>query len=142
MKYLKLFEQFNSLQAYLENLRPQLAQAAQNVYDEWEQDEEGVDMMYGTGGICDDIADAMGALIEYPSFTHYDEQATHTSLYVYNSPTQELYQVDIPPHRYEKGYGYNWTKIPNVKFTPDYIEIDPADWESFMDEDGNPLESY
>ena len=46
-----------AVKSELNHLRPELASAAQSVYDEWEQDEDGNDEMLGGGGICQDIAE-------------------------------------------------------------------------------------
>lgn len=49
-----------------ELLRPEMAAAAQQAYNEWEQDEEGQDEELGSGGICQDIAEKMaGIAAEY-----------------------------------------------------------------------------
>ena len=36
----------------LKEARQEIIEKAQEVYDEWEQDDEGVDEVYGCGGIC------------------------------------------------------------------------------------------
>jgi len=47
----------------LTTLKPMLAIKAQNVYDEWEQDEQDCVEELGYGGICQDIAEAMASLL-------------------------------------------------------------------------------
>ena len=42
-----------SLLSQINSLKPQMAKAAQAVYDSWEQDEEHGDVEVGFGGICD-----------------------------------------------------------------------------------------
>jgi hypothetical protein len=123
-----------------------MAQAAQKVYNQWYQDEEGYDEMYGGGGICHDIADAIVDVIykhipgvlagtmnpscgENHVWTivcmeeeEYDEEGEKIQ--------GEGYVVDIPYYVYEKGGGYNWTKIPDVEFSPEDITfsfVDPDD---------------
>lgn len=121
--------------------RPELAAAAQGVYDQWEQDEEEYDEMYGAGGICDDIADAMTSVLSnyhVDSFSLYNESDCHTSVYAYDTNTQECYNVDISPYNYETGTAYTWKKIPNVTFNPNMVTIDYVDYENYVDEDGNP----
>ena len=44
----------------LNNLKPLVTNAAQEIYDEWEQDNQGIDMEYGCGGICYEISIFMG----------------------------------------------------------------------------------
>ena len=43
----------------LERLLPEMVVAAQEIIDEWTQDEEGIDEVLGTGGVCDEIASAI-----------------------------------------------------------------------------------
>lgn len=112
-------------------LRPQMAAAAQNVYDEWEPDEEGDDV-FGGGGICDAISGAIAGVI----VSHMDANTAeggqdgddHAWTIAY-SPTEasEVYGVDIHPYVYERGSGYSWTKIPGVRFDADDVEIFPVD---------------
>ncbi len=45
-----------SLKSQLNRLRSAMAKAAQSVYNDWAPDEEGIDEIYGGGGICDDIS--------------------------------------------------------------------------------------
>lgn len=123
----------------LERLRPAFAKAAQEVYDAWEQDEEGLSCDFGAGGICDQISQALGGVVA--ELTDQDVQTTdggamgddHAWLVVYNKT--EIYEVDIPPSVYESGRGYSWTKHPDVKFSPHDIVINPMDRSQFRDED-------
>jgi len=122
-------------------LRKDLASSAQKVYDDWEQDDEGYDDVYGGGGICDDIADAMCDVIynktNYECFHLYNEHDCHTSIYVFDNNTKEIYNVDIPPYVYEKGYGYTWKKIKDVSFNLNHIDINEVDWDTYLDDEGN-----
>lgn len=129
----------------LMNIRQQLAYASQSVYDNWEQDSQGVDEMYGAGGICDDIAEQIATTISdltpYDTFTLYNEYDTHTSAYAFHIASKSLYKVDIPPYVYETGYGYNWNKKKNVIFNPAHFVIEPMEYDMFIDESGNPIQS-
>lgn len=111
------------------------AALAQQVYDAWEQDEEGVDDVYGGGGICDDVANGLAdALMKagYEATTHHYEQDNHTvAIAKMDGKTVE---VDIPLHIYERGGWYNYTKVPGVKFTPDMVTVVPLGPESLFDE--------
>ena len=131
----------NKLYDTLLILRNDLALSAQKVYDDWEQDDEGIDEIYGSGGICDDIADAMCDVINnktnYGCFHLYNEHDCHTSIYVYDDTTKQIYNVDIPPYVYEKGTGYNWKKINDVSFNVNHIYIDEAEWDMYFDDNGN-----
>jgi hypothetical protein len=127
----------------LQDLRPKLALAAQSVYDEWDaSDQEFGDCEVGFGGICHLIADAMASIIgdELPwacvtSVNHQDE--VHVSLVVWVDPgteegeppagdeTVDAVDVDISPYRYERGGGYEWTKIENVTIRPEDVTLYP-----------------
>jgi len=136
-----LKENRSELYSYLESVKDNIAKAAQKVYDNWEQDEEGYDEVYGGGGICDDIADAMCNVIQgYDCFHLYNEHDCHTSIYVYDTENKEIYNVDIPPYKYEKGYGYTWEKIQDVELSNKDVQINDLTYDEYIDEDGEPLE--
>lgn len=109
----------------LERLRPQLAQAAQKVVDAWEQDEEGMDEVYGGGGICDDVAQAMASVIPWDTHDGGQDGDDHAFLVVVRG--EEVAMVDIHPSSYETGGGYNWRKIPDAKIRPDEVIIEMLD---------------
>jgi hypothetical protein len=71
----------------------------------------------------------------FSNFTLYDEYSTHTSLYVYDTDSKNIYNVDIPYSIYEDGYGYN-CKIQNVKFVPSNVSIIEVDYDVYINEDG------
>ncbi len=103
-----------------------MTQAAQEVYNEWSQDDEGIDEELGTGGICDAISQAISGLIaeniENVELTEGGQDGDdHAYVIVYNE--DEAYGVDIPPSLYETGGGYSWTKVLDVTFTPQNIDI-------------------
>lgn len=119
------------LVAKLNAFRPQLAAIAQKQYDEWDaSDEEYGDAEVGFGGICHLIADGWSDLLAnqgYATTTWSHSDEVHVSLMVweYNSEGQqdvdeefaqeiEVVDVDLNPHIYETGGGYNWTKIQGV----------------------------
>jgi len=116
-----------NLQTKLIQLKPQMANAAQKVYDEWEQDEEGIDEVFGAGGPCDQIADAIAGVIvdnidvNITEGGHEGDDHAWTIAYT----NTEAYGIDIPPETYEEGGGYRWTKLKDVKFTPEDVEIFP-----------------
>jgi hypothetical protein len=134
-------ESENELYNTLLSLRKNLILSAQKVYDEWEQDDEGYDEEYGTGGICDDIADSMCEVInektDYSCFHLYNEYDCHTSIYVYDKYYKLLYNVDIPPHVYETGYGYNWKKNKDVIIKINNVEITELSYDDYIDENGD-----
>jgi hypothetical protein len=109
------------LYAQLMALRPRIAQAAQQIYDSWEQDDE-CDM----GGICDEIASEIGSIIHSAIPGVQTSDGGHDGddhAWVIAHDTMKAYGVDIPPHVYETGGGYCWQKIPDVHFDADDVEI-------------------
>jgi uncharacterized protein (TIGR02996 family) len=110
-------------------LRPELAQAAQKVYDEWDaSDPEFGDAEVGFGGICQDIAGALGDILHRHGIDHteLDSQTGDQHVWVAAHDDHHLYHVDIPPGHYETGGGYDWQKIPGVRFGPDHVSIEPG----------------
>jgi 2'-5' RNA ligase/GNAT superfamily N-acetyltransferase len=123
-----------SLQAQLMALRPQMAQVAQGIYDDWDsggyRSSEGGDIEFGEGGICDSIAREIGGII---ASKIRDVEVTdggqdgddHAWTIAYRG--KEVYGIDIPHTLYERGGGYSWTKVPGVTFSADDVEIFPLD---------------
>lgn len=115
------------LQHTLERMRPLLCAAAQQVYDEWEQ-EDGVDVELGTGGICDKISEAMSDVLAGAGFdTQEGGQEGDDHSYVIAGKYGFEFMVDIPSHIYEIGGGYKWTKLPDVQFKPHHIFMSRLD---------------
>lgn len=119
----------------LKAILPNLASAAQKIYDNWIQDED--DDLNG-GGICHLIADAMcdemnKIGIECATVS-YSIGEVHVAAVAKLS--DGVFTIDIPPPLYETGGGYTWQKRPDVKFDPSYISItkessDPDEFETF-----------
>ncbi len=106
----------NNLYHILMRLRPAIAQIAQIIYDEWDDDEYG--------GICDMIADEISGILSHNGIDNTDgghDGDDHAYIIAYND--NESYIVDIPYDTYERGGGYNWSKIPNIQFTPNDVVI-------------------
>jgi hypothetical protein len=107
-----------------EQLRGELAAAAQKVYDAWEQDEEGYDEVYAGGGVCHDIASEMAGVLNNAGIDAYTVSSNHeVHVYVVAPFAEGVYEIDIPYRLYEIGGGYTWQKIPDVVFTPDFVHI-------------------
>lgn len=123
-----------SLKNELIQLRTQMAQAAQQVYDEWEQDEEGIDEVLGAGGPCDQIAQALAGIVVTNTAADVTDggQAGADHAWTIAYTNNEAYGIDIPPSTYESGGGYCWQKITDVKFTLDDIEIFPIPVEDIL----------
>lgn len=124
----------------LKNLVPQIIQAAQQAYDEWEQNEDGHDPELGAGGICQDIATNIAEVLESNGIDSSTVSAQIGDQHVWTIAklNDGIYNVDIAPQVYEIGSGYNWKKRPNVKFIPDHIHFekidnDPNRFEEFLD---------
>lgn len=124
-----------SLAAPLDRLlqiRPQIAAAAQEIYDAWDPDyDEDGDPEVGGGGICDQIQQAMASVVsEHCSEVEFEDSGwegdDHAALVVI-FPTGEHFLVDIPPGVYERGGGYSWTKIPGVTIDPDDVVVERMD---------------
>lgn len=105
-------------------LRPKIVDAAQASYDEWDQDAEGFDPVFGQGGICTDIAQEIGGILSEAGIDVTDggqDGMDHAWVVAYDERT--AYDVDIPCHVYENGAGYTWMKIWGVTFTVDDIVV-------------------
>lgn len=115
-----------SLYDRLEQLLPQFVAAAQSEYNQWDQDEEGMDEELGGGGICQEIASAFCDILYSAniSCSIFDSQIGDQHVWAVAYDEEEAYSVDISPYAYETGGGYTWRKIPNVIFSSDDISIE------------------
>jgi hypothetical protein len=106
-------------------LRPQLALAAQAVYNEWNQNTEAMtDEVFGGGGICDAITNAMWSVLSANGIDCTEgghDGDDHAYLIAYDDV--DTFSVDIPPAIYEEGMGFSWVKIPGVEFEPTDVVI-------------------
>jgi len=125
----------------LSSLKTKLAEAAQKVYNEWEQNEEGYCDYLGYGGICQDIAEAICNVLSNNNIecTTVSQQIGDQHVYAVAKLEDGIYIVDIPPYSYETGGGYCWKKIPDVIFDEEYILIDrisadPEEFEEYIGE--------
>lgn len=133
---------------FIDTIKPQLALAAEAVYNAWDQDEDGHSEEYGSGGICDKISDELvytfdrlkpDNLKDWDSFTMYKEHECHTDMYVVNHQIKKIYEVSLPPHAYESGGGYTWKKKREHEINPAAFHVNDTylDYENFFDEEGN-----
>jgi hypothetical protein len=109
-------------------LAPQIAEAAQEVYDAWDQSDPDNDELNG-GGICHLIADKIvsilwGADIPCSSQTASDVQ----HVYVVAQCSDGVFEVDIPYRIYETGSMFTWTKRPGVVFGTEHVVVEKLDW--------------
>lgn len=118
------------LHAQLAELRPQMAAAAQAVYDDWGQNDDGFDEEFGEGGICDRVAEALWRVIDngIPDVEIRDggwDGDDHA--YLIAQRGQKAFVVDIPPRVYETGGGYSWRKRKGVRFDAADVVIEETD---------------
>lgn len=126
--------------SFTNSIKDELAQAAQKVYDGWEQNEEGYCDSFGHGGICGDIANVMTEIL-----WKYDIECTTVSsnheqhVYVVAKTDEGVFSVDIPWSHYETGGGFCWKKIPDVELTSWDIQIyhissDPEEYNQYIED--------
>jgi len=124
----------------IKKLIPELVERAQKIYNDWQQDENGEDVEYGVGGICDIIAenfvDILSDRLEIPAIT-IQQNSGENHIYVIFAAKEGVFSLDINPHYYESGGGYNWKKLPNVKFIEGDISIekledDPKQFKNYV----------
>lgn len=121
--------------------RPAMAVAAQRVLDDWQQDDEGFDEEFGTGGACDAVAEGLISVIleeagASDAVCGGAEGDDHEFVYAWDDETREAYLIDIPPGVYETGGGYSWRKRQGVVLDADDIVIEPARYEDVVESFG------
>lgn len=123
--------------------KTKLAHAAQGVYDEWDADSDPNygDAEVGFGGICQDIADAMCEVLDRQGIecATVSAQVGDQHVYAVAQCSDGVFEVDIPPSVYERGSGYNWTKIEGVRFSGDHVVVhkldaDPESFDQYTEE--------
>jgi|19_taG_2_1085344.scaffolds.fasta_scaffold00118_2 hypothetical protein len=132
MKLITIIEGAQTLATRLTQLRPALAAAAQQVYNNWcgEDDPE-----IGAGGICDQITMEMSTILSTEGIDITEgghDGDDHSYLIAYDD--ESSYSIDIPANYYESGGGYSWTKLPEVQFTPDMVQIHETQRPDWVDE--------
>jgi hypothetical protein len=120
------------------NLKPVLAQKAQEVYDSWSEDwcmSEEV----GHGGICHLIADAFLSELYKQGFDEAVSVSSDHEVHVWVALKLEegVFLLDLPYNIYERGGGYNWTKISGIIFSPedlviDRLSSDPEEFKNYL----------
>lgn len=111
--------------ARLHQAAPALLSQVQAIYDQWDEDPEE----YAGGGICHLFAEAMAEVVSrLPGLTAVTESETmDVHVYVVVQGPDGIFRLDIPPSVYETGYGYNWKKIPDVRFEAGDLVIEQLD---------------
>jgi hypothetical protein len=126
---------------HVERLAPDMAKAAQKVYDDWALDDEGYDHEVGSGGICHLIADQiLDVLYKHHVDTRMTTISSNYEVHVYCIIQLEegVVTIDVPHSLYETGGGYSWKKIEGVKFDKsdiifDVIDADPNSFKEYAD---------
>lgn len=97
---------------------PYRFKTANSKYDEWDGE---------FGGICDQIAESISSILSDVGIdTVEGGHDGDDHAWVLARIGSKVYIVDIPPHIYERGGGYNWQKIPDVKFQAGDVQISDA----------------
>lgn len=110
--------------AELLKLKPLMAAAAQQVYEDWDLD------TLGCGGICDQVAEAIGGVIVGNiADCDVDDGGWEGDDHAWLIATlgQKRFGVDIHHGLYESGSGYVWQKKPGVTLKADDVSIWPID---------------
>lgn len=124
-----------SLRISLQENRENFARLAQGVYDDWQSDDED-DIELGFGGICDLIASEIGSAVAEMGYDVVDggqDGDDHAWIVAVDRRRREAFGVDIPSSLYERGGGYKWKRVPNVKFSGDDVTIFPVNYEDTVD---------
>jgi len=121
----------------IKSVLPLIAKAAQEEYDAWEQDDEGISDIYGGGGICDEISNKIMEILSEIGFdVEIGGQDGDDHSWVLAEKDGRIYGIDIDPSIYEEGRGYSWKKKEDVIFTEDDISI----WEEdYQQREGNRI---
>lgn len=136
MNFKLWLEQDSQVLQTLMALRPQMAAAAQQVYDNWDQSDEYDE--YNGGGICQDIAEAIADVIHQQFPGEVDAGTVSAAcgeqhVWCILAVGDEGYEIDIPYSMYERGGGYTWEKIQGVQFKPNDIVIAPMNAQDARD---------
>jgi len=110
----------------IQQIKEIYAEEAQSVYDIWQLNGEADDL-FGSGGICDAIAEAAVEAIRelgYEAGGMRNTDIPHTWFWVELS--DEAYEFDIPYSVYEtmswEGSTAFFRKLADVEFSPDQVE--------------------
>lgn len=118
-------------------LIPQFLKAAQQNYDDW--NEEDIDT-YAGGGICHIIADSICGVLSDAGIECTTVSCSYEQhVYVAGKFREGVYTIDIPYHVYEEGGGFSWKKIPDITFDSRDVVFyrasgDPADFKNYTED--------
>lgn len=124
-------------------LVPEIVVAAQAVYDDWQQDQDGNDEQYGSGGICDQINQEICGILSGAGFDVTDGgQDGDDHAYCYAGKAGKAWIVDIPASIYEVGSGYSWKKRPDVTITAEDVVIEPVRYDDVFGDEPSDNQVY
>ena len=129
--------------AKIKSLLPQLAQAAQKCYDDWDEskfnDPDGFELEYAGGGICHFIADEFVSILDQHGIeaAAVTQQVGEQHVFTIAQLPDGVYIVDIPPSVYETGAAYTWQRKPDIQINVNDIYIEkisnnPEDFEEYI----------
>ncbi len=122
----------------LDRLRPQIAAAAQAIYDDWNRHPDDHD--FEGDGICDEVSETIvGVVMEAIPDVETREGGWPGDDHAYPIfwDDKTAYAVDIPAYVYETGGGYRWKKRKGVTITADDVVIEPVE-RRYAAEEENP----
>lgn len=107
-------------------MAPEIVAAAQTEVDAWEQDENGVDEILGTGGVCGFVADRMSEVLSAlgADVAHAETDFDGGHAFLHARLADGVFRVDILAGVYETGSGYVWTKRPDAQIRPEDLILD------------------
>lgn len=130
-----------SSEQILRGLATAIAEAANRVYADWVQDEQGESVKYGYGGICDDVAAAICEVVDRAGVaedvrTYHISDDNHTVALVLMP--DGIFEVDIPHRTYETGSFYRYRKRPDITIEADDVVVskltdDGSEWNAYVD---------
>lgn len=130
----------NSINDITESIKDEMVRVAQEQYDGWQQDEHGVNIELGRGGICHLIADDLLNVLYKNKIENVQSVCSNYEQHVYivGQFKEGIYEIDIPYYIYETGGGFTWKKKPDVKFSREDIVIsrlssDPSEFNNYVD---------
>ena len=119
------YDHIPSVSAITPQMKVEMAEAAQKVYDRWEQGEN--DELNG-GGICHLIADEVAYILSRANITVATQCSSYEQhVYCIAQFREGIYEIDIPYSSYERGGGFTWTKLPDVQFDSSFIVVSRLD---------------
>lgn len=107
-------------------MAPEIVAAGQVEVDAWEQDENGLDEVLGSGGVCGFVADRMSEVLAAlgADVAHAETDFDGGHAFLHARLADGVFRVDVPPGVYETGGGYVWAKRPDAVIRPEDLIID------------------